>query len=219
MRIARSVMLPGLLLLGACGERACGGLGGIPPKPLPVVREADGRAYYFLDKGEYRGYYDMSGEIARVEYDSNKDGRADYVARYGPNRKIVEIDVDEDYDSYVDRWEYYDTNGKVEKVGRSRHTKGKPDIWRFPGPDGIPVRIEYDDDGDGKVDRAEVYENGRVVRIEIDADRDGRMDRWQNWAQGRLVSEDLDTKGTGKPDRRLVFGPAGNVLRVERLAP
>jgi hypothetical protein len=148
-----------------------------------------------------------------------KDGRADYIAHYGPNRKIQMIEVDEDYDAWVDRWEYYDAAGTLQKVGRWRRVKGRPDIWRFPGKDGIPVRIEYDEDGDGRVDRAEVIADGRTVQVEIDADRDGRMDRWQIWKKGRLVSEDLDTKGTGKPDRRLAYGPAGQVVRVERLNP
>ncbi len=219
MKTARGVVILGLLFATGCGERACGGRGGLPPSPLPMVKDPDGRMYYLLDRGEYRGYYGGDGQIARVEYDSNKDGRADYIAHYGPNRQIRLIEVDEDYDAWIDRWEYYDANGKLEKVGRWRRTKGKPDIWRFPGKDGIPVRIEYDEDGDGRVDRVEILEDGQTVRIEIDADRDGRMDRWQVWQKGRLASEELDTKGTGEPDRRLVYGAAGNILRVERVTP
>ena len=219
MKTARAAAVLGILFASACGERACGGRGGLPPAPLPMVKDPDGRMYYLLDKGEYKGYYGADGEIARVEYDSNKDGRADYIAHYGPNRRIRMIEVDEDYDAWVDRWEYYDAAGTLEKVGRWRRVKGKADIWRFPGKNGIPVRIEYDEDGDGRVDRAEVLEDGQTVKVEIDADRDGRMDRWQVWRKGRLASEDLDTKGTGKPDRRLVYGPAGKILRVERLTP
>ncbi len=179
MKTARGVAILGLFFATGCGERACGGRGGLPPSPLPMVKDPDGRMYYLLDRGEYKGYYGADGQIARVEYDSNKDGRADYIAHYGPNRRIRLIEVDEDYDAWIDRWEYYDANGKLEKVGRWRRTKGKPDIWRFPG----------------------------------------RVDRWQVWQKGRLASEELDTKGTGKPDRRLVYGAAGNVLRVERVTP
>ena len=140
MKTARGVAILGILFATGCGERACGGRGGLPPSPLPMVKDPDGRMYYLLDRGEYKGYYTGDGQIARVEYDSNKDGRADYIAHYGPNRQIRLIEVDEDYDAWIDRWEYYDANGKLEKVGRWRRTKGKPDIWRFPGPNGIPVR-------------------------------------------------------------------------------
>jgi hypothetical protein len=219
MKAARVVAILGTLFATACGDRACGGLGGLPPKPLPMVTDPDGRKYYLLDKGEFKGYYDTLGQIARVEYDSNKDGRADYIAHYGPNRQVRLIEVDEDYDAWIDRWEYYDADGKLEKVGRWRRTRGKADVWRFPGKDGIPVRVEYDDDGDGRPDRVEVLEGGRLARVEIDADRDGRTDRWQFWEKGRLVREELDTRGSGKPDRRLVYGPAGTIVRVERLQP
>src|SRR5438309_1731715 len=107
MKTARAVAILGLLFATGCGERACGGRGGLAPSPLPMVKDPDGRTYYLLDRGEYKGYY--SG--------------------------------------------------------------------------------------------------------------DGRMDRWQVWQKGRLASEELDTKGTGKPDRRLVYGAAGNILRVERVTP
>jgi hypothetical protein len=219
MKVARAMALAFLWVTAACGDRACGGRGGLPPKPLPVVKDPDGQTRYLLDKGSYKGYYDTTGEIARVEFDSNKDGRADYLAHYGPKRKIRLIEVDEDYDAWVDRWETYDEAGVLQKVGRSRRVKGKADVWRFPNKDGISTRIEYDEDGDGRVDRAEVLEDGRTVQVEIDADRDGRMDRWQVWKKGRLASEDLDTRAAGQPDRRLVYGPAGTILRVERLTP
>lgn len=219
MRTTRSVAILGLLFAAACGDRACGGRGGLPPKPLPLVKDPDGSLHYLLDRGEYKGYYDLSGEVARVEYDSNRDGRADYLAHYGPGRQVRLLEVDEDHDAWIDRWEHYDPGNTLVKVGRWRRTKGKADIWRFPGEDGLPVRIEYDEDGDGRVDRVEVLQEARPVRIEIDSDRDGRMDRWQVWQKGRLTAEELDTRGTGKADRRLVYGPAGNILRVERVAP
>jgi hypothetical protein len=216
----RAALLAMVLVAGsACTDRACGGRGGLPPAPLPMVKDPDGRRYYFLDKGQFKGYYDEQGQVARVEYDSNDDGRADYLARYGDGRQIRLLEVDEDYDGWVDRWEYYAGEQKLEKVGRSRHTRGQADVWRFPGVDGIPLRIEYDEDGDHKVDRTELLQNGVPARIEIDADRDGRMDRWQEWEKGRLRAESLDTKGSGRPDRRLVYGPSGQVVKVEPVGP
>ncbi len=213
----RAAVLLGAILSAACGDRACGGRGGLPPAALPTVKRGDGRDYRVLDKGAWKGFYDGQGRIAIVEYDSDGDGRADYIAHYDERRQIRMIEVDEDHDSWVDRFEHYDAAGVLEKVGRCRKQRGRADEWTYRAPDGRPARIEYDDDGDGKPERTEVLEDGIVVRIEADSDRDGRPDRWQSWQRGRLVSEELDTDGDGQPDRRLVFGPRARLLRVERL--
>jgi len=215
-RRAALLLLPALTL-AACADRACGGRGGLPPGPMPMVKRGDGRDYRMLDRGDWKGFYDANGRIAVAEYDSNKDGRADYIAHYDENRQIRLIEVDEDHDSWVDRFEYYDAAGILEKVGRCRKQKGRVDEWTYRAADGRPARIEYDDDGDGKPERAEVMKEGALARIEIDTDRDGRPDRWQDWDHGRIVSEEIDTNGDGKPDRRLVFGPKARLLRVERV--
>ena len=215
-RRAALLLLPALAL-AACADRACGGRGGLPPGPMPMVKRGDGRDYRMLDRGDWKGFYDANGKIAVAEYDSNKDGRADYIAHYDENRQIRLIEVDEDHDSWVDRFEYYDAAGILEKVGRCRKQKGRVDEWTYRAADGRPARIEYDDDGDGKPERAEVMKDGALVRIEMDTDRDGRPDRWQDWDMGRIASEEIDTNGDGKPDRRLVFGPKGRLLRVERV--
>jgi len=215
-RRAALLLLPALAL-AACADRACGGRGGLPPGPMPMVKRGDGRDYRMLDRGDWKGFYDANGKIAVAEYDSNKDGRADYIAHYDENRQIRLIEVDEDHDSWVDRFEYYDAAGILEKVGRCRKQKGRVDEWTYRAADGRPARIEYDDDGDGKPERAEVMKEGALARIEIDTDRDGRPDRWQDWDHGRIVSEEIDTNGDGKPDRRLVFGPKARLLRVERV--
>lgn len=216
MRRAFPLLL--LALTAACSDRACGGVGGLPPQRLPMVKLPDGRTYHLLDKGQYKALYDTMGQLAIVEYDSNNDGRADYLAHY-EGKQIRLIEVDEDQDSWIDRWEYYDANGVLEKIGRSRNQKGKADIWRYPGPNGLATRIDYDDDGDGRPDRSETFKDGQLVRIELDSDRDGRMDRWLTWEGGRLKAEELDTQGTGRPDRRLVYGARGGITRVERLPP
>jgi hypothetical protein len=213
----RALVILAAALAAACGGRACGGLGGRPPDGLPRVKRSDGREYRVLDKGAWKGYYDAEGRIAVVEYDSNGDGRPDYIAHYDERRQIRLIEVDEDHDSWVDRFEHYDAAGVLEKVGRCRRQRGRADEWTYRAPDGRPARIEYDDDGDGVAERAEVLKDGALVGIEIDSDRNGKTDRWQTWDRGRLVSEELDTDGDGRPDRRLVFGPRARLLRVERL--
>jgi hypothetical protein len=217
MRRAALLLLVPVVALAACSERACGGLGGLPPAGMPTVRRGDGKEYRVLDRGAWKGFYDAQGRIAVVEYDSNGDGRPDYIAHYDERRQIRLIEVDEDHDSWVDRFEHYDAAGVLEKVGRCRRQKGRADEWTYRAPDGRPARIEYDDDGDGKPERAEVFENGALVRVETDSDRDGRPDRWQYWEGGRLTREEIDTDHDGRPDHRLVFGPGGRLLRVERL--
>jgi len=216
-RSSRALLVLAALLATACGDRACGGRGGLPPDRLPTVKRGDGREYRVLDKGAWKGFYDSQGRIVVAEYDSNADGRADYIAHYDERRQIRLIEVDEDLDAWVDRFEHYDAAGILEKVGRWRRQRGRADEWTYRAPDGRPARIEYDDDGDGVPERAEVMKQGVVARIEIDSDRDGHPDRWQAWERGRLVGEELDTDGYGKPDRRLVFGDRGRLLRVERL--
>lgn len=202
-------------LLACCS----GGLDGQPPNPPPLVRGQDGHSHYVVQRGAYRAFYDTMGRLDRLEFDINKDGKPDHIAHYGGKRHPYLIEVDEDFDGNIDRWEYYDDERVLVRVGVSRRGHG-PDMWSIPGPGGAPKRLEYDEDGDGKVDRTEELDaQGRVVRVALDTGRKGRMDRWQTWQNGRLQSEELDIDGDGRPDRRLVYGPQGNVVRMEMLPP
>jgi len=214
MKITRALAAV-LATLLACS--ACGGLGGQPPGSLPEVRGADGRDYLLLDKGAYKAFYDSWGRLEYIEYDSNGDGRPDHVAHHQGNKLPGLIEVDEDFDGRMDRWESYDAQGRLLKVAASRRGAG-PDIWNVLGPDGQPARREYDDDGDGRVERSELLNAGRVVRLEVDADRDGRVDRWQDWRDGRLVGEELDTDGDGQADRRLNYAQGGALAGLQKLA-
>lgn len=195
---------------------ACGGRGGLPPAPPPVVKGVDGKRYHVLDKGPYRAVYDAWGRLQRIEYDSNGDQRPDHVAHHRDGARVPHlIEVDVDFDGSPDRWEEYDPDGKLVRVGVSRRVAGRPDLWTVPGPDSLPARKEYDDDGDGRVERAEVLNAGRIVRVEIDGARKGRFDRWQEWREGRLVAEEIDTDGDGRADRRLRYSPTGTVAGVD----
>jgi hypothetical protein len=215
--VARVFLLVLSLTAAACGQRACGGLGGRPPAPLPIVTEGK-NTYRVLDKGAYKAYYDSLGQLVRILNDTNGDGRPDRIAHYRDG-KIFLIELDQDGDGWIDRFEHYDTSGQLVKVGQARRARGKEDTWTTLGPDGQPARVEYDDDGDGIVDRADVLRAGQVVGVEIDADRNGKIDRWQLWEKGRLRREDLDTDGDGKPDRRITYDARGRVLSALPLAP
>jgi hypothetical protein len=181
------------------------------------VKGPDGRLYHLVGKGPYKAFYDRWGRLQRLEYDANGDGRPDQIAHHDGARTPRTIEVDEDHDGTVDRWEDYDAAGKLTRVGTSRRGRG-PDVWTTAGPDGQPARREYDEDGDGRPDRAETLQAGALRGVEIDQDRDGRPDRWQSWDRGRLVAEELDTDRDGQPDRRLRYGEDGRVLGLDPVA-
>ncbi len=209
----------GVLVLSTLGWAwACGGHHGEPPSQPPVVSEKDGEKRYVVQRGPYKAFYDRWGRIARIEHDSNGDGKPDRISYHNAQRTPYRIEVDTDLDGRIDRWEYYDERGTLLKFGVSRQGQG-PDMWVIVDAQGRPQRREYDDDHDGKVERAEILRGVHVIRTEIDSDRDGRFDRWQNWVGNLVVSEELDTDLDGKPDRRVDFNRRGGITRTERLAP
>jgi hypothetical protein len=216
-------LLPRVLALAVLASAAgcagqCGALGGLPPERPPLVKGPDGRTYHLVGKGPYKAFYDRWGRLQRLEFDANGDGRADQIAHHAGARTPRTIEVDDNYDGVIDRWEDYDTTGSLSRVGTSRRGRG-PDLWTAAGPDGQPARREYDEDGDGRPDRVETLRAGALSAVEIDQDRDGKLDRWQTWQRGRLTAEELDTDHDGRPDRRLRYGDDGRVLGLDRLAP
>jgi hypothetical protein len=214
MTCRRAALLALLIGIGGCGPRSCNPY---RPADLTMLKGPDGQEYYLLDRGPYKAYYDTWGRLQRIEYDSNGDGRPDIIAYHDGAKSPHLLEIDEDFDGKVDRWEDYDPSGVLVKVGVSRHGTERPDMWVFPGPGGMPARKEYDDNGDGFVDRVELFENGQLVQVQLDTDGDHRMDRWQTWEDGHLVSEDLDTDGDGQPDRRIRYAKNGKILSVEPL--
>ena len=216
MRIARRALPVFIALLSAACARQCGGLGGGPPEGLPLVVGPDGVKRYVLDKGAYKAWYDYWGRLERIEYDKNGDGHPDHIAHYQGGRTPKMIEIDEDNNGLMDRWEYYDDLSVLVKLGDARRGRG-PDRWTYLGSDGKARRIEYDDDGDGQFERAELFENGRLVAVELDTSRDGKPHRWQRWQNGKLRGEDLDTDGDGKPDRRLAYDDKGRILGVQKI--
>src|SRR5262245_8296785 len=147
--MARRARLQSLAVALIC--LGCGGRGGRPPEKPPTLRGPDGREYHLLERGPYKAYYDAWGRLQRIDYDADGDGRPDHIAHHDGARTPRLIEVDEDRDGLVDRWESYE-QGRLVKVGLSRRG-GAPDVWLFPQPDGGQARREYDEDGDGRVDR------------------------------------------------------------------
>ncbi len=214
MRRPRSALIVLALASAGCA-RHCGGLGGLPPEGSDVFVEGPGgKEFRVITKGPYKAWYDHWGRLEKIEWDRDGDGRPDHIAHYQGGKLARLVEVDENRDGRIDRWEYYDEAGVLEKLGQARKG-GNPDIWTFPGAGAVPRRQELDDDGDCKVERVEIFEDGRLAAVELDTDRDGRIDRWQRWVAGKLRGEELDTDGDGKPDRRIAYDEHGGILGVE----
>ena len=185
------------------------------PGPAPR-RGRDGVKRYLDDKGAYKAWYDYWGRLERIEYDQNGDGHPDHIAHYQGGRTPKMIEMDEDDNGLMDRWEYYDDAGVLIKLGDARTGRG-PDAGPISGRARQARRIEYDEDRDGQFERAELFEEGRVVGVELDTNRDGKTDRWQRWVNGKMRGEDIDTDGDGKADRRLAYDDKGHILGVQKI--
>jgi hypothetical protein len=131
--------------------------------------------------------YDATGKLTQLSFDSNGDGQPDMVASMdGAAVRVVE--VDEDGDGLVDRWEYYehaDSAARVERVARRGPT----------------------------IVRREAFQGGVLVSVQEDRDADGRTDRWETYAGGGLRTLEIDSTGAGRPDRRLRYD--GDQVRIE----
>jgi len=139
-----------------------------------------------------------TGKLSQLTVDGESDGKPN-IFSYMDGTKFIRIEIDQDEDGRVDRWEYYGANQKLEKVGFSRSNDGKQDSWAFQGPDGAVARVEVSTKRDGKVDRTEFYSAGELRRAEEDTDGDGRIDKWEAYASGALTSVSFDTTKSGKP--------------------
>src|ERR1700676_5030836 len=80
-------------------------------------------------------YDKQSGKLVQLIVDAKKDGKPN-IYSYMDGTKFVRIEIDQDEDGKIDRWEYYGPDQKLEKVGLSRLNDGKEDAWSFAGPDG-----------------------------------------------------------------------------------
>jgi hypothetical protein len=154
-----------------------------------------------------------TGKLTLLKYDANGDGKPDTFS-YMDGAQAVRIEIDEDGDGSIDRWEYYTRDQKLEKVGFSRAHDGKVDAWSYSNADGSVARVEISMARNGRVDRTEYYEHGILVRAEEDTDGDGKIDKWEEYDSSRLALVAFDTRHRGTPDRRLVYAPDGDV-RVE----
>ena len=145
-------------------------------------------------------YDKTTGKLSQLTVDAKKDDKPN-IFSYMDGTKFIRIEIDENEDGKIDRWEYYGPDQKLEKVGVSRANDGKVDAWAFKAPDGSIGKVEVSTKRNGTVDRVEFYEKSTLVRAEVDSNGDGRPDKWEAYADGELATVAFDTKGTGTPDQ------------------
>jgi hypothetical protein len=149
-------------------------------------------------------YDKETGKLKELAVNTLKDGRPD-VFSYMDGGRVIRIEIDNDEDGRLDRWEYYGTDQKMLKVGLSRGNDGKPDVWMFQGPEGSVEKVEVSTRRDGKANRTEFYENGMVARAEEDGDGDGQVDKWEIYERGALARVSFDTTKSGKPTQTIDY--------------
>ena len=143
-------------------------------------------------------YDRSSGELSRLTIDGNIPGKPKLSSHINRGH-VTRIDIDEDEDGRLDRWEYYGTARKLEKVGLSRANDGNQDAWAFAGADGRVWKVEVSTRRDGRVNRTEYYEQDQIVRAEEDTNFDGLIDKWETYRAGVLATASFDPARTGKP--------------------
>jgi hypothetical protein len=167
-------------------------------------------------------YNPATGRLERLEFATTANARNNATGiMFGA--RVERIEVDEDNDGRLDRWEFYDDHGRLEKVGFSRRATGSIDAVAFYGKDAAVERIEISTRGDGHFNRLEHYRSGSIARVEEDTNADGRPDKWEIYTvnrselpgESRIEIAAFDDAFRGTPNRRFVYRPNGTVLRVE----
>ena len=135
-------------------------------------------------------HYDLAThQVARIEEDNDRDGRADTWTALSKGR-VVGRRADSNEDGQIDTWTFYRA-GVVTRIERDASGNGFRDHVAHYN-DGKLAREEKDDDGDGIPDLITHYDGQeRVARVEEDANGDGHLDVVSHYEEGRLKSREL----------------------------
>ena len=118
-------------------------------------------------------YNERSGVLELLVYDWNANAQPDtWVHMNGA--LVSRIEIDDNEDGLVDRWEYYDPNR------------------------GVLLRAEEDTTGDGLPDTWETYRNGAVTSVAVDTTHRGSPDRLFVYGPGGVLERmviDEDSAG------------------------
>jgi hypothetical protein len=212
----RLVIIAGIALAAA----ACG-MGSRPPAPdLPpwkMIKDSTGVEVRLLEKPPYIYHYALDGSLRQIQFDSNGDRRPDVFAYFSGQSTPDRLELDENRDGRIDRWETYNKAGGMLRYSTSVKG-GTPERFVEIDPaTGVTTQVETDTDHDGRRERLEIFVKGHLIRAEIDTDADGKRDRVQTWESGRLVTEEIDRDGDGKADIRILHNKSGAITKVERL--
>lgn len=150
------------------------------------------------DRSVIARYDQQTGDLRQLTLNHGRDDKPG-ITSYMDGTKFVRIEIDENKDGKIDRWEYYGRDQKLDHIGVSRSEDGKEDAWVFRGPDGAIARVQISTRRDGITNRTEFFEHGVLARAEEDTTGDGRIDKWEHYEAGELVSASFDTTGAGKP--------------------
>ncbi|MCC7007735.1 MAG: hypothetical protein IT184_02870 [Acidobacteria bacterium] len=149
-------------------------------------------------------YNRQTGRLEQLKADTDGNGTLDATAHLD-GTALKDIEIDRDGDGLPDRWEYYGPG-----TSGAGAAANKFDRWA------VILRAEEASRPDAPRTRREHYDRGILQRVEEDTDLDGRMDKWEFYTRGDLSRVELDLSGKGVADRRLIYGPTGDVIRIER---
>jgi hypothetical protein len=150
---------------------------------------------------QIRYFDEKSGELLRVEQDTDYDGDLDTWQTY-EDGELASRQIDVSDDGRPDLWETYANRVMVSREV-DRDSDGVRDAFYDYEGDSL-VRERHDANGDGAMDLIVHYEKRLRVRAEEDRDRDGRMDGWTTYDafEGEEIVSEIkrDTNGSGKAD-------------------
>jgi len=135
--------------------------------------------------------------------DAKKDGKPN-IYSYMDGTKFVRIEIDNDEDGKIDRWEYYGAESETAESRVSRGTMATSTRGRMRRPTAQSGKVEVSTLRNGKVDRTEFYEKGVMVRAQVESD--GTQDRQVGNLRRRFIGHcAFDTKRTGSPIERIDY--------------
>ncbi len=167
------------LLLPGCGKKkvetaaADGAEDGFREKPAseiglkrqPIDLDGD-------EDPEISNFYRERGEEERLlvkkEIDLNRDGKVDVISHFDEQGRLLQEEMDGDYDGVFDWTDYYKGGVRV-KSEYDTDFDGGPNVWKYyssaDGGEPILKKMERDIDGDGTVDVTQEFNAaGEVIR-------------------------------------------------------